>query len=224
MTMRNLSDNFQNRTIQWNKLLEYGFIQKEDCYYLERPIVDGLFQIVMVIGPATQTSKVIDLSTEEEYVLVDVPSSSGNFVGKVKEDYENEIHNVIQNCTTPNVFQEAQSQRIIHYIKEKYGDDLEFLWKKSNNAIWRNKENRKWYGALLTISEDKLGLESTRQIEIIDLRYEKEHIAEIIDNEKVFPGYHMNKKSWITLKLDGSVEDDEIYRLIDHSYLLSKKK
>ena len=34
----------------------------------------------------------------------------------------------------------------------------------------------------------------------------------------------MNKKSWITLKLDGSVEDDEIYRLIDHSYLLSKKK
>ena len=117
--MRNLSDNFQNRTIQWNKLLEYGFIQKEDCYYLERPIVDGLFQIVMVIGPATQTSKVIDLSTEEEYVLVDVPSSSGNFVGKVKEDYENEIHNVIQNCTTPNVFQEAQSQRIIRYIKEK---------------------------------------------------------------------------------------------------------
>lgn len=178
----------------------------------------------MEIGPEIQTSKVIDLSTEEEYVLVDVPSSSGNFVGKVKEDYENEIHNVIQNCTTPNVFQEAQSQRIIRYIKEKYGDDLEFLWEKSNNAIWRNKENRKWYGALLTISEDKLGLESTRQIEIIDLRYEKEHIAEIIDNEKVFPGYHMNKKSWITLKLDGSVEDDEIYRLIDYSYLLSKKK
>lgn len=117
--MRNLSDNFQNRTIQWNELLEYGFIQKEDSYYLERPIVDGLFQIVMEIGPATQTSKVIDLSTEEEYVLVDVPSSSGNFVGKVKEDYENEIHNVIQNCTTPNVFQEAQSQRIIRYIKEK---------------------------------------------------------------------------------------------------------
>ena len=77
---------------------------------------------------------------------------------------------------------------------------------------------------MLTLSEDKLGLESTRQIEIIDLRYEKEHIAEIIDNEKVFPGYHMNKKSWITLKLDGSVEDDEIYRLIDYSYLLSKKK
>ena len=61
--MRNLSDNFQNRTIQWNELLEYGFIQKEDSYYLERPIVDGLFQIVMEIGPATQTSKVIDLST-----------------------------------------------------------------------------------------------------------------------------------------------------------------
>ena len=223
--MRNLSDDFQKRTIQWKKLLEYGFIKKDNFYYLERPIMDGLFQVIMKINSKSQTSKVIDLSTEEEYVLVDVPSASGNFVGKVKEEYEKEIWNVIQTCTTPNAFQEAQSKKIIHYIKGKYGDNPEFLWEKfPTDAIWRNQENNKWYGLIMTISENKLGLESTRQIEIIDLRYEKEHIAEIIDNEKVFPGYHMNKKSWITLKLDGSVEDDEIYRLIDHSYLLSKKK
>lgn len=223
--MRNLSDDFQKRTIQWKKLLEYGFIKKDNFYYLERPIMDGLFQVIMKINSKSQTSKVIDLSTEEEYVLVDVPSASGNFVGKVKEEYEKEIWNVIQTCTTPNAFQEAQSKKIIHYIKGKYGDNPEFLWEKfPTDAIWRNQENNKWYGLIMTISENKLGLESTRQIEIIDLRYEKEHIAEIIDNEKVFPGYHMNKKSWITLKLDDSVEDDEIYRLIDHSYLLSKKK
>lgn len=221
--MRNLSNYFQNRTIQWQKLLESGFIQKEDSYYLERPIVDGLFQIVMKISLETQTSKVIDLSTEEDYALVDVPSSSGNFVGRVKEEYEKVIQSVIQNCTTPNVFQEVQSQRIISYIQEKYGDTLEFLWENSNSAIWRNQLTQKWYGVLMTIPESRLKIQSDRIVEVIDLRYEKEHIDEIVDNEKVFPGYHMNKRSWITLKLDGSIEEDVIHHFIDNSYLLSKK-
>lgn len=36
----------------------------------------------------------------------------------------------------------------------------------------------------------------------------------------VTPGYHMNKKHWNTVLLDGSVPDGEIERLIDNSYLL----
>jgi predicted DNA-binding protein (MmcQ/YjbR family) len=36
----------------------------------------------------------------------------------------------------------------------------------------------------------------------------------------VTPGYHMNKKHWNTVLLDGSVPDGEIERMIDNSYLL----
>ena len=34
----------------------------------------------------------------------------------------------------------------------------------------------------------------------------------------VIPGYHMNKKHWNTVYLDGSVPDKEIFSWIDHSY------
>jgi predicted DNA-binding protein (MmcQ/YjbR family) len=34
----------------------------------------------------------------------------------------------------------------------------------------------------------------------------------------VTPGYHMNKKHWNTVQLDGSVPDKEIFTWIDHSY------
>lgn len=34
----------------------------------------------------------------------------------------------------------------------------------------------------------------------------------------VTPGYHMNKKHWNTVMLDGSVPDREIFSWIDHSY------
>jgi predicted DNA-binding protein (MmcQ/YjbR family) len=36
----------------------------------------------------------------------------------------------------------------------------------------------------------------------------------------VTPGYHMNKKHWNTVTLDGSVPDREVLLWIDHSYNL----
>jgi predicted DNA-binding protein (MmcQ/YjbR family) len=38
--------------------------------------------------------------------------------------------------------------------------------------------------------------------------------------EQVEPGYHMNKKHWNTVVLDGVIPDQEIRKMIDHSYEL----
>lgn len=42
----------------------------------------------------------------------------------------------------------------------------------------------------------------------------------------VIPGYHMNKKHWNTVLVDGTVPDSEIRKWIDNSYnlVLGKKK
>jgi predicted DNA-binding protein (MmcQ/YjbR family) len=34
----------------------------------------------------------------------------------------------------------------------------------------------------------------------------------------ITPGYHLNKRHWNTVTLDGSVPEDEVRELIDHSY------
>lgn len=36
--------------------------------------------------------------------------------------------------------------------------------------------------------------------------------------EAVQPGYHMNKKYWNTVTLDGSIPRTELFKMIDHSY------
>ena len=172
------------------------------------------------------TSKLIDLANEDEYILVDIQDSTGEFVGKVRAEYENKLQNIIIKCTKPNVFKSKQAKKIIEYIKEKYNNELEYLWKKfPSNAVWRNKQNNKWYGILLTLSKTKLEkIDSDEIIEIIDLRYQKDKIKDLIDNDKIYPGYHMNKNSWITIKLDNSVDTKKIFKLIDNSYMLSIKK
>lgn len=48
------------------------------------------------------------------------------------------------------------------------------------------------------------------------------HMAELLrmQHEAVKPGYHLNKKHWNTVTLDGSIPDDEVREMIDHSYEL----
>ena len=40
--------------------------------------------------------------------------------------------------------------------------------------------------------------------------------------DSVSPGYHMNKKHWNTVLLDGSIPEAELFTWIDHSYDLVK--
>ena len=43
--------------------------------------------------------------------------------------------------------------------------------------------------------------------------------------EAVLPGYHMNKKHWNTIIVDGTLSKKQLKEMVDHSYnLVSKKK
>lgn len=224
--MRVLDNELKNKLIDYEKLSEYGFIRKDGLYLYKTKIHNDEFEIRVVVENNKITSRLFDLSNEDEYVLVDIKDSFGEFVGKLKEEYENELQNIITKCTIPNIFKSEQAKEIIKYVKEKYNDDLEFLWKKfpNKNAIWRNKTNNKWYGALLVLSERKLEIESDKIVEIIDLRYPKDKIKQVIDNDKIFPGYHMNKESWITIRLNGDMSTKKIFELIDNSHKISLEK
>ena len=39
----------------------------------------------------------------------------------------------------------------------------------------------------------------------------------------VLPGYHMNKKHWNTIVVDGTLSNKQLKAFIDHSYTLDKK-
>ena len=114
---------------------------------------------------------------------------------------------------------------MLSYVKNRYGDSLEFLWEKlSDNAVLRRKDNRKWYAAMLPVRGDRIGLQTQEIVEIIDLRLEPDQMEATIDHTSFFPGYHMNKKHWYSILLNGSVPQDEIARRIDESYRIAGEK
>ena len=55
----------------------------------------------------------------------------------------------------------------------------------------------------------------------INLKCDPELAAELRErHNEVTPGYHMNKKYWNTIALDGTLSDKLILSWIDHSYEL----
>jgi predicted DNA-binding protein (MmcQ/YjbR family) len=58
----------------------------------------------------------------------------------------------------------------------------------------------------------------------VNLKCDPERALELRDRyESILPGYHMNKRHWNTVVLDGSVPSELVRELVDHSYQLVVK-
>ncbi len=216
---------FKNRKASRVKLMSYGFSETLNGYKYSTAVMNGQFVLyVFVTGDGTVATKMIDTASDEEYTLHKIESSVGAYVGEVRAECESVLRDISEKCFDPDIFHGEQTLAVIEYVRERYGDEPEFLWEKfSDNAVWRRRDNRKWYGLILTIPRSKLGLISDEIVEVIDLRIKPEKTPQTVDNMRYFPGWHMNKKSWYTIILDGSVPTEEIFRRIDESYILAFK-
>lgn len=223
--MRVLDNELKDKKIVYKKLLEYGFVKEKNFYIYQTKLLNNQFEMLVIVKENKMSSKLIDLESNKEYFLVDVKSSNGAFVSNLRNEYEKNLTMLIDSCTISYVFKSANAKEVIKYIKEKYNDDLEFLFEKSpDNAIIRNKINNKWYALLLKITEDKLGFSSSKKIEILNLRYQKDKIKDLLLNPEIYPAYHMNKNNWITIVLDNNLKKEKLLKLIDNSYNISLKK
>ena len=216
---------FLRRRKNDSKLLDYGFAREAEGYQYVTTVMDGQFSLYVYInGDGAVSTRMIERDSGEEYSLYKVPSSVGAFVGGVRAECEAVLTDIAQRCYEPDVYQSEQARAIIEYVRQQHGDELEFLWEKlSTTAIWRRKDTQKWYGLVFTIDKKKLGFDDHETVESIDLRLNPDQMAQTVDGKRYFPGWHMNKKTWYTMLLDGSVPTKELCQRIEESYRLATK-
>lgn len=217
-------DIFKRKKCNIEKMSAYGFIRKDGKGVYETDIIDGAFRLyVFVAENGDVDTNLIEIESGEPYVLYKT-NTSGTFVGEIRAAVEAVLIDIANACYDPSIFKTNQAQMAIEYVRKKFGDELEFLWTKfPDNAVWRRKDNQKWYGAILTVNGRKIGLNTDKIVEIIDLRMESTAKDNILSREHYYPGWHMNKKSWYTLVLDNCISDEEIQLRITESYELAKK-
>ena len=214
---------FVHKKINSEKLKTYGFSEQDGEYKFSMEILNGEFQLEIVLGKNGKLDTTLtEKQSGEKYILYKT-KATGEFVGNVRSEIGKILAEIAEKCFDTAIFRGEQTVRLIQYASEKYGSEPEFLWEKfSDNAVLRRKDSEKWFAVLLTVSRRKLGMDSDETVEIVDLRTQAENLSALVDGKKFFPGWHMNKKHWFTIILDGSVSFEEICRRIDKSYNLAK--
>lgn len=118
-----------------------------------------------------------------------------------------------------------ERKSIFEYVKNQYGTMPEYLWRGSPDSAVLRHNNGKWYAVIMNVEKSKLGLDGGGTVEIMNVKCDPEMTGMIIQTYGFLPGYHMNKRNWITILLDSSVGESKILDFLDMSYdLIDSKK
>jgi len=116
-----------------------------------------------------------------------------------------------------------ERREVFNWVLQEYGTEPDYPW-HDWNAVLRHRDNNKWYGVILEVGRDKLGLSGIGVIDVLNVKCEPMMIGSLRMQKGFLPAYHMNKDKWISILLDGNVPGEEVKNLIAISYELTKDK
>ncbi len=209
---------FERAKVDFNKLVEYGFDKKQDTYYYSSVFLDGFRADITVDHKGVLTGKVYDLSMEEEYINFRIESQKGEFVSRVRESYKSLLEDIKIKCFKNVYFVSKQANRITDFIMECYHDEPVFPWESEKHGVFKNSHNDKWYALIMYIDGEKIDQKKTGKIEALNIKLPPPKITELLKRKGFYPAYHMNKKNWLTIILDDTLEDEEIMEYIKESH------
>lgn len=117
---------------------------------------------------------------------------------------------------------ETTRKGLLDFALLRYHDQPEYLWRSSpGHAVLRHAENRKWYLLVMNLPREKLGMPGGGSVDVAELKCDPILSGSLRGEPGILPAYHMNRDSWITVLLDGSVDPERLAFLLDVSYTLT---
>lgn len=215
------NDIFKRTRLNIDALIPYGFIKKKNTYEYSKVFMNDFKACIVINENGIVKGKIYDLNVADEYINFRTQNQNGEFVNRVREEYKNILKDIREHCFEKVYFITEQANRITKRIMEIYHNKPEFIWKDFPEcAIFRNPNNEKWYGIIMSIDKSKIDKKSIGKVEVINVKLDYKTISHLLKKNGFYPSYHMNKKNWITIVLDDTLSDKEVmeYVSISHKY------
>ena len=123
-----------------------------------------------------------------------VEDAQGTFVGEVRAAYRAVLDRIGASCGEHGSFHGPYIEELLQYVQTAYGDELEYPWKDMDAAVIRSHLSQKWYALFMKVHTSKIGISGSQPIRIMNLHGTAEQVAALVDGERYFPGWHMNRK------------------------------
>ena len=208
---------FKKGKILFSKLEDYGFQLKDGVYQYSKEFMKHFKAFITITLDGCVSGKIMDLRMNDEYLSYRVKDLTG-FASEVREEYILILKDIYHHVCMSKYFVFDQTNRIANLIDQEYAVLPEFLWERDpSSGVFRNKSSGKWFGIVMNIDRSKIIPDKTGKVEVLNLKldYQKSHFT------GVYPAYHMNKKSWVSIILDDTLTDEEIMEMVSVSYELS---
>ena len=111
---------------------------------------------------------------------------------------------------------------LIEYCQNEYNAVVDRPFKHYPNYVALRHQNGKWFGIVMNVPANKLGLSGTNELDIVDLKVEPE-LNSILQKQAGFlPGYHMSKEHWLSARLDKFSTPTDLADLIAGSFAATR--
>lgn len=206
------------------KLEQYGFIKDRNRYEYTKELIDVCMTVIVVVDKGSLYGKVIDNQTRDEYITIHTAGNKGNYATKVRTQYLEVLEDIASHCFYRVTYASDQANSMHEWMTNTLHDICGHPFTKVVNhkrvtaedvSAYHQQDNNKLYAMMLSISRSKVdGKDDTNLEDIITIKVNPDDIHALLEKDGIYPGYHMNKKHWISIIMDSSVEDKQIQQLI----------
>ena len=118
----------------------------------------------------------------------------------------------------------ADRAAVLRFAAEQYGTAPDYPWARSPESAVLRCKNGKWYGLVMPVGREKLGLPADGVSDVLNVKCEPLMLGSVLMQRGFFPAYHMNKNNWISILLDGTVPLSRVTAALQMSYALTSAK
>lgn len=158
---------------------------------------------------------------KERYTLFDIPTTSSSIAQALREEAselaflwlhpeQSDIEEARQKWT------KWMTENIVPY----HGNPFE----KTEAMGFMVEDKGKWYGLMMEVPLQKLGVASQANALILNVKIHPEDKERLITTDGIYEAYHMNKKHWISIALNVCSDDALVKECIYISYKCVAKK
>lgn len=218
---------FQRKRFVPEAMKTLGFRKTDGGYLYEAAFLSGDFSArVFVTDGGAVSGTVIDCMNGEEYAPLRAERFSGAYVNKVRSAYEELLEKIAAACCREVPFASEQANRITDRIFEQYGVKPDFPWGQSpydNAGTFRHADSGKWFALIMRIRREQLTRDGDKTpVDVMNLKIDPDEPSPL--REGVYPAFHMNHRSWISVTLDDTLSDDAVMALLKTSFRMTEGK
>lgn len=211
--------NFFQNPIDEQSLENVGFTKQGEIYHYSEILEEVELELHLRWNPqeAKMEISLWDSLAEAEYPLAFIPSSKGAYVGQVRKILWKRLSHMDREISHPQKIFSDQAEALLQLIQIRWGWKPDFLWEAHpKTAVFRYGSKQTWFGVLQEIDWEKIDARKEGSVTILTIK--SDQVLDLLDKHVAYPGFHMNKKYWISFPLDGRHTLEQLLSYLVKSY------